>query len=91
MKKINSYGRRLQDDFCKKVNIQEDIDNETFDGTWRYEQYIETIEDAIGWMLETYDYEAIDVLDNWIEETHISYIWGLDVDIFREALKSVFE
>lgn len=90
MKQINKYGAKLQSDFCTKAKIQEDVDNGKFDGTWRYEKDIKTIEDAIGWMLETYDYEAYYVIDEWIEMEQ-GTVWGLDINTLKQELEKVFE
>lgn len=89
MKKINDYGVKLQNNFCIKAKIKEDIDNNIFDGTWRYEKDIETVEDAVGWMLETYDYEAYYVIDEWIDEAN--NVWGLDIVALKEELEKAFD
>lgn len=90
MKRINNYGVKLQNNFIIKAKIQEDIDNNIFDGYLRYEDYIETIEDAIGYMLEAYDYEAYYVIDEWIEDG-AEKIWGLDTHTLKQELEKVFD
>ena len=90
MKRVNNYGVELQNNFITKAKIQDDIDNNNFDGTWRYEKNIETVEDACGWLLETYDYEALDVLnEEWIKESN--KVWGLNIYTLKEELEKCFE
>lgn len=88
---INDYGVKLQNEFCIKAKIQEDIENNIFDGTWRYEKYIETVQDAVGWMLETYDYEAYYELEDWIAGDDKSPVWGLDIYDLKQELEKAFE
>lgn len=90
MKQINDYGVKLQNDFIIKAKIQEDIDKGIFDGYWRYDKYIETIEDAVGYMLECYDYEAYYVIDEWIEDG-TNKVWGLDIHTLKQELEKVFD
>ena len=67
MKHINDYGKTLIRKFLDKTTIEQDIENGTFQGTTFYENHIETVFDAVGWMLETYDIDAIRVLDDWFD------------------------
>lgn len=90
MKHINDYGVKLQNNFITKTKMQEDIDNDIFTGMWKYEDDIETIEDAIGWMLETYDYEAYYIIDEWINDGAYK-VWGFNINILKQELEKVFE
>lgn len=91
MKKVNEYGLKLQDKFVKKAHIDEAIENGTFLGNIMYENYIESIEDAVGWMIDTYDYEALDILNEWIDNGS-SHAWGLDIiNLKIELQKALIE
>ena len=89
MKQINDYGVKLQNNFYAKAKIQEDLAKGIFDGTWRYDKYIETIEDAIGSMLITYSTEVCDVLNQWINDG-ATKVWDLDIFALKQELQKVF-
>lgn len=90
---INERGKQLRDDFLIKSNMQEDIDNDTFEGTIFYEDYIETMEDAIGWMLETYDTNALDIIEEWIEISDKNVeeitVWDFSIIDLKNELEKV--
>lgn len=89
MKTINDYGLKLQKDFCVKSNIYEDIENNKFNGTIFYEDFIETIEDAIGWMLETYNTNALNTIKEWIDDGLSDESWGFNLYALKEKLETI--
>lgn len=89
MKIINEYGLKLQKDFCIKSNMYEDIENGKFSGTIFYEDYIETIEEAVAWLLETYDTNALDTIEEWINDELGDESWGYKLTDLKEELKKV--
>ena len=86
MKHINDYGKKLIDDFLNKTTMREDIENDTFLGTMFYEHHIKTVYDAVGWMLETYDIDAINILEDWLDVFGNAWYIPLD-EIKTELLK----
>lgn len=89
--KITTYGKKLRDNFVNKTTMREDIEQGTFLGTIFYEKHIETIQDAVGWMLETYDTDALDILDEWIENDNCTQIWGMNINRIKEEFKKVIK
>ncbi len=87
---INEYGIKLMKAFTEeKTTMSKDIENDTFQGTMFYEDYIETIEDAVGWMLETYYTDAILVLDDWYAA--FGDDWYVSLSELRKELEKCLE
>lgn len=86
---MNEYGCQLVKTFCTKAGVYEDIKNNKFNGMIYYEEHITDIQDAIGWMLETYDIEAINVIDEWMEDSHNA--WGFPLTDLKNELKKCID
>lgn len=83
---INKLGYKLAEDFCMKANVYNDIKNGKFEGMLFYEDYIDSIEDAVGWMLETYGTEVFNVLDEWLHDGEEA--WGFKLNDLKKKLNS---
>lgn len=87
MLKINEYGRELQRIFVEETTtIQQDVDNGSFLGTMFYEDKIKTMHDAIGWMLETFDTDALFWCEEWLK---ISEEWYVNLHELHQELEKI--
>lgn len=91
MRKLNDYGRNVEDVFVKKANINVDIENGTFLGNIFYENHIKSIVDAVGWLINTYDSDALDVLNEWIEYFGHEEAWGFNIYELKEELEKAYD
>lgn len=84
--KMTEYGEKLLQSWNDL--IQPDIDKGSFEGTFRYEDKIETLQDAAGWCLLTYGDNALStVVQEWIRLDHADKVWGFDVYELKAELE----
>lgn len=86
---LTGYGKKLEKKFSD-LEVHE-FAKGTYDGTWAFEKYIQTVEDAAGWCLLTYGGEnVIAVVDEWIQDG-TTEVWGLSVHELKKTLEKCFD
>lgn len=86
---VNDYGKKLQEKFVEKSGLLQDIKEDRFEGMLEYEDKIETTQDAVGYMIETYGDLSLEVLNEWIlYYPSCASVWDIKLlDLKEELLK----
>ena len=94
MKTITEYGRKIQQEFlekCKKDGTYQRVYEQYEDGTCILEESIETLQDAVGWCLESYDTYAIIEINRWLNDGTGLKAWGFELKQIKAELEKCIE
>ena len=91
MKQITEYGVQIRQEFlekCKQDGTYQRVFEQYEDGFCILEESIKTVADGVAWCLLNYDTDAINVVNEWINDEYSNIVWG---DISLEQIKIELE